>query len=94
MSLVRWGKPWGSMSPEPPPMRKVATVTVSERNELVRLANLAWAPKKPFPPPHIVTDTLTDVILIDGNVGKKLNGFGAGSDLHSELNKIALRHGF
>jgi hypothetical protein len=86
-----WGLPQGK---KPQPIApKIVTITPSERNEIVRLANLAWAPRHPLTPPRPVMDTFIDVFLIDGTSIKALNGFGAGQKLGAALNKLARKHG-
>jgi hypothetical protein len=86
-----WGLPEGK---KPQPIEpKIVNITPAERNMIVRLANLVWAPRHPLSPPRPVMDTFIDVFLIDGASIKALNGFGAGQKLGAALNQVARKHG-
>ncbi len=88
-------RPWGMPDniPPSPQKRETTGITREERNVLVRLANLAWAPHKPVPQPNRPTDTFVDVTLLDGKFIKQLDGFGSGRELLGTIAAIARRHG-
>ena len=88
-------KPWGTPDNIPPsPLKRETTgITVEERNLLVRLANLAWAPRKAVPQPNRPTDAFVDVTLLDGKFIKQLDGYGSGRKLLNTIFTIARRHG-
>jgi hypothetical protein len=96
LSQVSYGHLWGS--PETgrsgqTPTKQSAILTQAERNQLVRLANFAWAPSLNFPPTHDPMDVFLDVTLIDGKHTKLLDGFDAGAKLYAAMNKAAQAHG-
>jgi hypothetical protein len=96
LARISAGQPWGvpkSKKPGPAVVPQIVTVTPEERNELLKLANLAWAPRGPVAPSRPTMDIFSDVTLIDGKFAKQLNGSGAGKDLGAVLSMIAHRHG-